>query len=79
VTANNVVGGPYNVAASAKGTNSVNFSLTNTKATPMVTIASSANPSLFGQVVTFTAIVTSNAGTPTGNLTFVVDGTRNRR
>lgn len=75
VTANNIVGGPYNVTASTKGTNSINFSLTNTKVTPSVTIASSANPSLFGQTVTFTVIVTSNAGTPTGNLTFVVDGT----
>ncbi|MCL4300803.1 MAG: Ig-like domain repeat protein [Anaerolineae bacterium] len=75
MTANNVVGGPYNVAANAKGTNSVNFSLTNTKATPAVIIASSANPSLFGQTVTFTAIVTSNAGTPAGSLIFVVDGT----
>jgi hypothetical protein len=33
-------------------------------------VASSLNPSLFGQAVTFTATVTSTGGTPTGTVTF---------
>ncbi|MER8160168.1 Ig-like domain-containing protein [Streptomyces sp. NPDC094472] len=42
------------------------------------TLTSSANPSAFGQPVTFTATVTPNppaTGTPTGSVTFVVSGT----
>ncbi len=38
-------------------------------------LISSANPSTSGQPVTFTATVTSSAGTPTGNVTFSSDGT----
>jgi hypothetical protein len=38
------------------------------------TLASSPNPSIFGQVVTFTASVSSGAGTPTGTVEFF-DGT----
>jgi hypothetical protein len=38
------------------------------------TVASSVNPSTFGQAVNFTATVTSGAGTPTGSVQFVVDG-----
>jgi hypothetical protein len=34
------------------------------------TLASSPNPSIFGQVVTFTASVSSSAGTPTGTVEF---------
>ncbi len=34
------------------------------------TVASSANPSVFGQSVTFTATVTASAGTPSGSVTF---------
>jgi|GEM_PF-1187038 len=37
-------------------------------------VASSANPSTFGQSITFTATVTSGGGTPTGSVQFVVDG-----
>ena len=38
-------------------------------------LTSSANPATFGQPVTFTAVVTSTtSGTPTGNVTFTVDG-----
>lgn len=76
VTANLVAGGPYNVVANIRGGNSVDFSLTNiTMATPTVTLASTLNPSTVGQVVTFTAIVSSHLGTPTGSVTFVIDGT----
>ncbi len=41
------------------------------------TVASSANPSIFGQSVTFTATVTNlgtNTATPTGSVQFYVDG-----
>jgi hypothetical protein len=38
------------------------------------TLLSSQNPSSAGQPVTFTATVTGNGGTPTGTVTFSVDG-----
>jgi|GEM_PF-797410 parallel beta-helix repeat (two copies) len=38
--------------------------------TTVTTIASSANPSTFGQAVTLTATVTGASGTPTGTMTF---------
>jgi phospholipase C len=38
--------------------------------TTSVALSSSANPSTYGQSVTFTAAVTSSAGTPTGKVTF---------
>jgi hypothetical protein len=44
------------------------------KANTTTTLASSLNPSLFGQSVTFTATVTSTAGTPGGTVTFTVEG-----
>jgi hypothetical protein len=45
--------------------------LTNTPACPTATtVASSRNPSIFGQAVTFTSKVTSGVGTPTGSVTF---------
>src|SRR5262249_5733078 len=34
------------------------------------TLSSSANPSVYGQTVTFTAVVSSSSGTPTGTVTF---------
>ena len=40
------------------------------KANTTTTSGSSPNPSTFGQSVTFTATLTSGAGTPTGNVTF---------
>lgn len=39
-----------------------------------VALTSSANPTLFGQEVTFAAAVTSPAGSPTGSVTFTSDG-----
>jgi minor extracellular serine protease Vpr len=39
------------------------------------TLNSSLNPSTYGQAVTFTANVSSTAGTPTGTVTFLDDGT----
>ncbi|HLU08507.1 MAG TPA: Ig-like domain repeat protein, partial [Oceanobacillus sp.] len=38
------------------------------------TLTSSLNPSNFGEAVTFTATVTSASGTPTGTVTFSIDG-----
>lgn len=43
-------------------------------ATSSVTLASSANPSMFGGSVTFTATITTNGGAATGTVTFL-DGT----
>jgi hypothetical protein len=40
-----------------------------------VSLTSSVNPSVFGQAVTFTAIVSVRAGTPTGTVTFKVGDT----
>ena len=45
-----------------------------TPATPATVVLSSENPSTFGDSVTFTATVSSSAGTPTGTVQFVVDG-----
>jgi hypothetical protein len=44
------------------------------KAATATTLSSSANPAAFGQGVTFTATVTSGAGTPTGAVQFKSDG-----
>jgi hypothetical protein len=44
------------------------------KANSSTSVASSLNPSVSGQTVTFTATVTSSGGTPTGSVTFK-DGT----
>jgi hypothetical protein len=41
-----------------------------TRALPDIAVSSSANPSTPGQTVTFTATVTSNAGTPAGEVIF---------
>ena len=48
--------------------------LTVNSASATTTMASSKNPSVFGQMVTFTATVSATAGTPTGTVTFL-DGT----
>ena len=49
---------------------------TATLAASVTTVSSSANPSTVGQQVTFTAVVTAPAyqGTPTGTVTFTIDG-----
>ena len=43
-------------------------------ATTTTSVTSSADPSVFGQPVTFTATVTSGMGTPTGNVQFFDNG-----
>jgi Ca2+-binding RTX toxin-like protein len=55
----------------------VNGTLTVTPASTTTGVASSLNPSVYGQAVTFTATVSPvapGAGTPTGNVQFYVDG-----
>jgi hypothetical protein len=79
--------GPTTVAPTNAGTyrvdaaiNDANYegTATNTlviaKANTTTTLASSLNPSPVGHSVTFTATVTSTAGTPGGIVTFTVDG-----
>jgi fibronectin-binding autotransporter adhesin len=62
----------YNAAPQVQQT------LTVTPANTMTTLASSANPAVPGQAVTFTAIISAVApggGTPTGSVTFTSGGT----
>lgn len=56
--------GPKFTGSSGSGT------LTVQKAATSTALISSVNPSVFGQSVTFTATVTSNGGTPSGNVEF---------
>ena len=44
------------------------------KADTATSVASSQNPSIYGQSVTFTATVTSSGGTPAGTVQFKIDG-----
>ena len=53
---------------------SYTFTVPSLKVDPSVSLASSANPSVAGESVTFTASVTGSQGTPTGSVTFL-DGT----
>jgi uncharacterized repeat protein (TIGR01451 family) len=62
--------GSYNVTASTAGAVPVNFALTNTKAASAASLASSPNPSNYGQAVNFTATVSGGNGTPTGTVAF---------
>jgi len=71
--------GSHSITASYAGdtnfTASTSAALTQTvKPASSTTVASSLNPSTFGQAVTFTATVTATSGTPTGMVTFK-DGT----
>jgi hypothetical protein len=72
----NGTAGPYSVSAGGNGiASSASFSLTNNQAATTTGLTSSVNPSDFGQNVTFTATVTSTAGTPTGTVQFKDNGT----
>jgi len=69
----------YDENASWFGSNTTAAPVSQTviKADTTTTIGSSANPSVFGQAITFTANVTANApggGTPDGSVTFTYDG-----
>jgi len=69
--------GPHSITASYGGDSNFNastsspLSQTVNMASTTVTSISSANPSVFGQAVTFTATVSSPGGTPTGTVTFL--------
>ena len=62
-------GGSGYAASTGSGT------LTVSQASPSTTLVSSSNPSIFGQLVTFTATVTGSRGTPTGTVQFRDNGT----
>ncbi|MDO7845075.1 Ig-like domain repeat protein [Hymenobacter sp. M29] len=61
------------VTAPIGTSNGVNFTVTLPATT--TTLTSSLNPAVTGQTVTFTATVTTAAGTPTGTVTFSDNGT----
>ena len=56
------------------GFSSFEISFTVTSVSTITTVTSSLNPSMFGQSVTFTATVTSGAGTPTGSVIIYENG-----
>lgn len=70
--------GTFNVDVQVADSNN-NFARTRStatvKATTTTAVTTSVNPSDFGQSVTFTATVTSGAGTPTGSVQFKDNGT----
>jgi uncharacterized repeat protein (TIGR01451 family) len=72
-------GGAHTITAEYPGDTNHNASSGPTgqqvdKANTATALSSSPNPSTFGQAVTFTATVTSSVGTPTGTVTFTIDG-----
>lgn len=74
-----VAAGTYDVVASFAGdanylAGSNTGLATINKAATATTVSSSMNPSVPGEAVTFTATVSSAAGTPTGTVQFKVDG-----
>jgi hypothetical protein len=67
----------YSGDGNFNGSNSSNILQTVAKDNTSASVTSSANPSVFGQMVTFTATVTANlpgAGTPTGGTVLFNDG-----
>ena len=73
--------GTHTITASYGGdgahlTSNGNFNLSVNNPATTTTISSSANPSTYGDSVTFTATVSPNSGTstPTGTVQFVIDG-----
>jgi uncharacterized repeat protein (TIGR01451 family) len=72
----NGTAGSYNVVASiGTGQPTALFALTNNRAATTTAVTSSVHPSNLNQSVTFTATVTSAAGTPTGTVQFKDNGT----
>lgn len=76
--------GPHSIGAEYTGTANFDavatsgFAHTVTQASTTTTVVATANPSVFGQSVTFTATVSPVApggGTATGTVTFTIDGT----
>ena len=52
----------------------MNVTCTAAAAPTSLSVASTTNPTVFGQTATFTASASSTGGTPTGNVVFTVDG-----
>ncbi|PYS25271.1 MAG: hypothetical protein DMF72_02230 [Acidobacteria bacterium] len=69
ITASQAGDSNYNAAPDVPQTFSIS------KATTSTAVSSSVNPSDFGESVTFTATVSSTAGTPTGTVQFMDDAT----
>ncbi|MFG2194198.1 Ig-like domain repeat protein [Streptomyces sp. NPDC048639] len=82
ITTNTLAVGAHTISATYAGDGNFTGSTgsdTHTvgQASTTTTVASSPDPSVFGQTVTLTATVNPvapGAGTPTGNVTFVIDG-----
>ncbi|NBM21313.1 Ig-like domain-containing protein, partial [Streptomyces sp. GC420] len=85
VTTSDLTAGDHTVVATYVGAGDPNFTsststpLTQTvnQATTTTSVSSSPDPSVFGQPVLFTATVAPvapGAGTPTGTVTFTIDG-----
>src|SRR5260370_219664 len=67
----------YNGEGNFPPSPSASFSQTVNKASSSTAVTASANPAVFGQAFTFTATVSAvspGVGTPTGTVTFTVDG-----
>ena len=80
-TVSSLVGGTHSIKATFSsgdtnfsGSVSQPISQTVNQANDSVAVVSSVNPSVFGQAVTFTATVTTGAGTPTGTIAFRDNG-----
>jgi hypothetical protein len=80
----NLTAGAHSITANYLGDTSFNASVSTALsqtvtpaagAATTTTLASSPNPSVLGQSVTFTATVTSTSGTPTGSVAFTMTGT----
>ena len=61
----------YNGTSAFAGSTSTILSQEVGQAASSITLSSSLNPATYGQSVTFTATVSSSAGTPTGKVTFM--------
>ena len=76
---NNATVGPHNAsvtnAAPGGGTATLTGAFTVNNPTTTTQVVSSLNPSNYGDQITFTATVSSQAGTPTGSVTFYDGGT----
>jgi hypothetical protein len=75
LTTSGLGGGTHSITATYNGdtnflTSTAGLSQVVKPAPTATTVASSRNPSIFGQAVTFTSKVTSGVGTPTGTVTF---------
>jgi len=69
-TADGYKGGPYNVSAAAAGVSAgVNFALTNSAASPTLTVTASPTTLVYGQPVTLTSTSSLPSVGPSGNTT----------